>query len=71
MKDKKIKHLTNLIFTRTFFLIASKQILKNDVILIIRGSFLQEKDSLQLNSFQFCRMNTLLENSAIRLIRDL
>ena len=50
-------HLTNFIFTRTFFLIASYQILKNDVILINHGSFFQEKDSLELNRFQRSKMN--------------
>ena len=58
-------HLTNFIFTRNFFLIASCQILKNDVILINHGSFFQEKDSLQCHRFQFSKMNKLLPNSAI------
>ena len=58
-------HLTNFIFSRTFFLIAAYQILKNDVILINNGPFFQEKDSLQLNRFQFSKMNELLPNSAI------
>ena len=58
-------HLKNFIFTRTFFLIASYQILKNYVILIIHGSFYEEKDSLQLNRFQFSKMNKLLSNSGI------
>ena len=48
LKYRKIMHSTNLIFTRTFFLIASYQI-KNDVILINHGYFFQEKDSLQFN----------------------
>ena len=50
-------HLTNFIFTLTFFLIASYKILRNDVILINHGSFFQEKDSLQLNRFHFSKMN--------------
>ena len=58
-------HLTNFIFTRNFFLIASHQILKNDVILINHGSFFQEKYSLQLNHFQFSEMNKLIPNLAI------
>ena len=58
-------HLTNFIFNPTFFLIASYQILKNDVIPINHGSFFQENDSLQLNRFQFCKMNNLLPNSTI------
>ena len=55
----------NVIFTRTFFLIASCQIQKNDVILINHDSFFQEKDSLQLDRFQFTKMNKLLQNPAI------
>ena len=51
LNDKKIMHLTNFILTRTFFLIASYQILENNVILLNHGSFLQEKDSLQLELF--------------------
>ena len=50
-------------FCRTFFLIASYQILKNYVILINHGSFFQEKNSLQLHRFQFSKMNKLLPNS--------
>ena len=46
-------HLKNFILTRTFFLIASYQILENDVILINHGSFFQGKDFLKLNRFQF------------------
>ena len=53
-------HLRNFIFTRTFFLIASYQILKNDVILINHGLFFQEKNSLQLNRFQCSKMNRSL-----------
>ena len=64
-------HLTNFIFTRIFFLIASYQILKNDMILIIHESFFQEKDSLLLNRFQFSKMNKLLSNSAICFFRIL
>ena len=58
-------HLTNFIFTRTFFLIASYQILKNDVILINHGLIIQEKDSIQLNRFQCSKINKLLPNSVI------
>ena len=68
LKHKKIMHLTNFIFTRTFFLIASYQILKNDVILINHESFFQEKDFPQLNRFQFSEMNKLSPNSAICLL---
>ena len=57
-------HLINFISSRTFFLIASYQILKNDVILINHVLFFQEKNSLQLNHFQFSKMNKLLPNSA-------
>ena len=55
----------NFIFTQNFFLTASYQSLKNDVILINYGSFFEEKDSLQLNRFQFSKMNNLLPNSVI------
>ena len=57
--------LTKLMITTTFFLIVSYQILKNDVILINHGSFFQEKDSLQVERFQFSKMKKLLPNSAI------
>ena len=53
-------HLTNVIFTRTFFLIASYQILENEVILINQRSFFWKKDSLQVNRFQFFKLNNLL-----------
>ena len=65
LKYRKIIYLTNFIFTRTFFHITSYKILKNDVILINHGSFFQVKDSLQLNRFQFSKMNKLSPNSAI------
>ena len=57
--------LTNFIFTRTFFLVTSYQILKNYVIIINHGPFFQEKNFLQLNHFQFSKMDKLLSNSAI------
>ena len=60
-------HLTNFIFAPTFFLIASYQILKNDVILINNRSIFQEKDYLQLNYLQFSKINKLLPNPAISL----
>ena len=56
---------TNFIFTRTIFLIASYQILKNNLISINHGSIFQGKYSLQLDRFQFSKMNKLLPNSAI------
>ena len=58
-------HSANFIFTQTFFLNASYQIFKNYVILINHGSYFQDKDSLQLNRFQFSKINELLLNSAI------
>ena len=54
---KQIMHLTNFIFTRTFFLIASYQILHNYAILINHDSFLQEKESSQLYCFFFFSKN--------------
>ena len=56
-------YITNFIFTRTLVLIASFEIIKNDVILINHRSFLQDKDSLQLNRFQFSKITKLLPNS--------
>ena len=53
LKYRKIILLINFIFSPTFFLIASYQILKNHAILINSESLFQAKDSLQLNSFQF------------------
>ena len=61
----KIILLINFIFDPTFFLIASYQIFKNYAILINYKSLFQEKYSLQLNHFQFSKMNKLLLNSAI------
>ena len=58
-------HLTNFIFTWTVFHIASYRILKNDVFLINHGSSFQEKEFLQLDRFQFSKINKLLTNSAI------
>ena len=58
-------HLKNVIFTRTFFLISLYQIKKNDMILINHGLFFRKKNSLQLNHFQFSKMNKLLPNLAI------
>ena len=49
------------IFDPTYFLIASSHILKNDAILINHGSFFKEKDSPQLDRFQFLKMNSLME----------
>ena len=46
-------HLSNFIFTQTFFLIVSYQILQNDAILINYESFFHKKDSIQLYRFQF------------------
>ena len=53
-------NLTSFIFTRTFFLIASFQIFKNDVILINHESFFQEKESSQLYRSQFLEINSLM-----------
>ena len=65
LKYKIIILLINFIFATTFFLIASYQILKDYAILINYKSLFQEKDSLQLNYFQFSKMNKLLSYSAI------
>ena len=55
-------YLTNYIFSYTFFHIASYQIFKNSAILINYGSFFQKKNFIQLNCFQFLKMNQLLSN---------
>ena len=65
LKYRKIILLINFIFAPTFFLTPSYEILKNYAILIKYKSLFQEKDSLQLNNFQFSKMNKLLSNSAI------
>ena len=65
LKYRKIILLINFIFSTTFYLIASCQILKNYAILINYQSLLQEKDSLQLAHFQFSKMNKLFSNSAL------
>ena len=57
-------YLTNFIQV-LFFHIAFNQIFKNGAILINHGSFIQGKDSLQLDHFQFLKINQLLSNSAI------
>ena len=56
-------HLAHFIFTQIFFLIASYQILKNNVILINRASFLQEKEFLQLYRSQFLEINSLMDET--------
>ena len=55
-REKIEFHEKNLNYTKNF---------KNYEILIIYKSLFQEKDSLQLNHFQFSKMNKLLSNSAI------
>ena len=47
-------------FCRTFFLIASYQILQNNTILINHESIFQEKESSQLYSSQFLEINSLI-----------
>ena len=59
LKYRKIILLINLFSAPSFFLIASYQILKNYAILINYKSLFQEKDSIQLNHFQFSKMNEL------------
>ena len=53
-------YLKNFYFCQTFFLIASYQILQNDMILIKRELFFQERESLQLYRFQFLKINSLM-----------
>ena len=56
-------YLTNFIFTRTFFLIASYKIIKNYVIPVNHGSFFQEAKSSQLYRPQFLKINSLMTES--------
>ena len=60
-------HLTNCIFTRTFFLTASYQILQNDAILINHESFFQEEASSQLYVFQFLEINSLMAGKPLKI----
>ena len=43
-----------------FFLKASSQNFKNGAIVIIQGSFSQRKDSLQLDRFQFLKIESII-----------
>ena len=47
-------------FAQTYFLIASRQIFKNDAILINHVSFFWEKDSLQHDRFLCLKLNSLM-----------
>ena len=67
MKEKRLffikkfeTQINNFIFTQTYFLIAWSQIFKNDAILTNHVSFFRKKDSLQLDRFQFLKMNSLM-----------
>ena len=53
-------YLTYFYVCRTFFLLASYQILQNDAILINHKSFFQEKESSQLYRFQLLEINSLM-----------
>ena len=48
-----------------FFNIAYYQIFKNGAILTNHRSFFQGEDSLQLDCFEYLKMNQLLSNSVI------
>ena len=52
-------------YTNFFSYRSIYQIFENDVILLNHGSLFREKDSLQLKSLQFSKMNKLLRNSEI------
>ena len=54
---RKTMYSTNFIFKCSFFHIAFYQIFKNWAILINHGSFFKGKDSLQLDHFEFLKMN--------------
>ena len=51
---------THFYFCRTFFLIASYQILQNDAILINHEYFFQGKESSQFHRSQFLGKNSLM-----------
>ena len=53
-------YFTNYIFNFTFFRIAFYQIFINGAILINHESFFQGKNSLQLDHFQFLKINSLM-----------
>ena len=53
-------YLTNFIFNCCFFHDAFYKIFKNNAILINHVSFFQGKDSLQLDGFQFLKINSLM-----------
>ena len=56
-------YLKKFYFCRTFFLIASYQILQNDAILINHESFFQKKESSQLYRFQFFEIKFLMSET--------
>ena len=61
-------YATNFIFNCTFFHISFYQIFKNGAILINRRSFFQGKDSLQLDRFQFFKINSLMAETIKKLL---
>ena len=65
LEHKRIMHWPNFIFTRTFFLITSYQILKNDPILLNDESFFHEKESLQFYRSQFFEIDSLIAETII------
>ena len=67
LNHKKIILLKNFIFAQTYFLIASSQIFKNHAILINHRSFFWGKYSLQLDRFQFLKINSLMTVKPLKL----
>ena len=55
--------ISKILFFRTFFLVASYQILQNDAILLNHESFFQQKEFLQLYRSQFLEINSLMSES--------
>ena len=53
-------YLTNFYSCRTFFLVASYQILQNESILMNYESVFQENESSQLYRFKFLEINSLM-----------
>ena len=58
MKQKN--NVFNKFYFQRIFHIAFYQIFKNGAILINHDSFFERKDSLQLDSFQFLKINSLM-----------
>ena len=59
-ETQKNNFINKFYFFQTYFLIASRQILKNDAILMNHESFFQRKDYPELHRFWFLKINSLM-----------